>query len=276
MKLAAVVVLYNPTEENINNINNYSDSVDKIYVVDNSEDEIIRLKNNKIVRYLKLSKNEGIAYALNLGAKNAIKDNFNYLLTLDQDTKMTSNTINKMKEFIVKHKEDKIGLVSPYQDIGSNESVTPGVEELIEVMTSGNIIDLSAYQEIGGFKDWFFIDCVDTEYCMNLNCHGYKVLRLNDLIIKHNLGELKIHRLFGKDYYCYNHNPIRRYYIMRNNLYINQLYGEIYPDYCSWLLRVQRGQIKGIIIFERHKIKKLFMMFRGYLDYKKGIKNKLM
>ena len=275
MKLAAVVVLYNPTNENISNINNYKDSVDKIYVIDNSEDQIKRIKNDKKTEYIKLFDNKGIAYALNLGAKSAIKDNFNYLLTLDQDSKMTCNIVNEMKYFLLNNNDDKIGLISPYQDIGSNDQIKPGVEELLEVMTSGNIINLKAYQQIGGFKDWLFIDCVDTEYCMNLNSHGYKVLRLNNLVIKHNLGDLKIHKLFGKSYYCYNHSATRRYYISRNNLYIYKLYGDIYPDYCAWLLRVQRGQIKRILLFENSKIKKLLMMLKGYRDFKKGVKNKL-
>ena len=40
MKLASVVVFYNPSEENIKNIDNYKTSVDTVYVVDNSEDDI--------------------------------------------------------------------------------------------------------------------------------------------------------------------------------------------------------------------------------------------
>ena len=82
-------------------------------------------------------------------------------------------------------------------------------------------------------------------------------------------------KLFGKEYPCYNHNPIRRYYIVRNNLYINDMYKDLYPEYCAWLLRVQKGQVKRIIAFEKNKFKKLRMMYKGYKDHKKGIKGKL-
>jgi rhamnosyltransferase len=179
--------------------------------------------------------------------------------------------------YLQENKEDnKIGLVSPYQDIDSKEDViTSDVEDMIEVMTSGNIINLEAYKKIGGFKDWLFIDCVDTDYCMNLHKHGYKVLRLNNIIMKHELGNLVVHKLFGKEYPCYNHNPMRRYYIVRNNLYINEMYKDLYPDYCKRLLRIQKGQVKRIIAFEKNKIRKLKMMYRGYKDYKRGIKGKL-
>ena len=211
-----------------------------------------------------------------MGARKAIEEGYKWLLTLDQDSKITESIINQMKQFLLKTKIKKIGLISPYQDIDAKEEILDAeYEERIEVMTSGNIINLKAYQEIRGFKDWLFIDCVDTDYCMNLHKHGYKVLRLNNVVMKHELGNLKVHKLFGKEYPCYNHNPMRRYYIVRNNHYINDMYKDIYPEYCKWLIRVQKGQVKRIIAFEKNKFQKLKMMWKGYRDYKKNIKGKL-
>lgn len=277
MKIAAVVVFYNPTDKNIKYIDTYKKVIDKIYVVDNSDDDLIRIKNNKKVEYIKLNNNEGIAKALNIGAKKAIEEKYEWLLTLDQDSKITSDNIEKMIDYLKSHKNDKtIGLVSPYQDINTNEDKSKlEVEEMIEVMTSGNIINLKAYQKIGGWKDWLFIDCVDTDYCMNLRKNNYQVLRLNNIVMKHELGNLKVHKLFNKEYPCFNHNPVRRYYIVRNNLYINELYKDIFPEYCKKLIRIQKGQVKRIIVFEHDKLKKLKMMYMGYKDYKRGIKGKL-
>lgn len=277
MKLAAVVVFYHPNDENIENIKNYERFVDKFYIVDNSSDDINYYKSNKKVEYIKYGDNKGIATALNEGARRAIEDGYQWLLTMDQDSKITGNIIKQMEQYLMKHADEKIGLVSPYHDIHSDEIVLDvEAEEMIEVMTSGNIISLKAYQDVGGFKDWLFIDCVDTDYCMNLNMHGYKVLRLNRVRMEHHLGNLEVHSLFGKKYPCYNHGPIRRYYIVRNNLYIRQMYGNVYPDYCAYLIRVQRGQVKRIIAFETQKVQKLKMMYQGYKDFKKGIKGKLL
>ena len=276
IKIASVVVLYNPSQENINNISLYKKEVDRIYIVDNTDDNIKRINNTQKLKYIKLGENKGIAYALNIGAKKAIEDGYKWLLTMDQDSKMTEDIIVKMKDFLISTKEENIGLISPYQDIDSKEdNISEDIEDMIEVMTSGNIINLDAYKKIGGFKDWLFIDCVDTDYCMNLHKHGYKVLRLNRIVMKHELGNLVVHKLFNKEYPCYNHNPIRRYYIVRNNLYINSLYKNLYPEYCKRLLRIQKGQVKRIIVFEKNKFQKLRMMYKGYRDYKKGIKGKL-
>lgn len=276
MKLACVVVLYNPSDENLKYIDTYRDTVDKIYVVDNSDDTVKRLESTSKIEYIKLNQNMGIAYALNAGAEKAIKDNFKYLLTLDQDSKITKDNILSMKEFLMNTNLGKIGLVSPYQDIGSAEKLSKDeYTDIIEIMTSGNIIDLDAYQEIGGFKDWLFIDAVDLEYCLNLHKHGYKVLRLNKIIMKHNLGNYSIHHFLGKEYRCSNHNHIRRYYMVRNNLYVRDMYHDLFGEYTDWLIRVQKGQAKRVLMFEKNKIKKLYYMYKGYRDYKKGIKGKI-
>ena len=278
VKLAGMVTLYNPSKDNISNINNYVDSIDKLYIFDNSDgiDNSNLLPNNNKIIYITEKENMGIAYSMNVCAKRAIKEGYDYLLTMDQDSKMTSDIVNRMVDFLKKTKEDRIGLISPYQDIDSAEKLYDlEYEDQIEVMTSGNIIDLKVYEEIGGFKDWLFIDCVDTDYCMNLHRHGYKVLRLNKIVMKHNLGNLEVHHLFNKEYPCYNHNPIRRYYIVRNNLYINEIYHDLFPEYCDHLIRTQKGQVKRILAFEKNKIKKLKMMYRGYKDFKKKVKGKL-
>ena len=276
IRLAGVVVFYNPNNSNIDNINNYLDEVDKLYVVDNSEDEVIRIKDNKKIEYIKYRENKGIAYALNDAAKNAIKDGYKYLLTLDQDSEMNSSILKQMKKFLNDNQDNNIGLISPYQDIDTNDEIpTEEYTDIVEIMTSGNIINLDAYQKIHGFKDWLFIDHVDTEYCMNLHKNNYKVLRLNHVVMKHHLGNYTIRHLLKKEYRLSNHSPIRRYYMVRNALYIRKMYHDIYPDYTEFLIRIQKGQAKRILVFEHQKIKKLYYMYKGYKDFKRGKKGKI-
>lgn len=274
--LAAVLVFYKPNNENINNFKNYLDAIDKLYIIDNSDDNIERVKSTPKIEYIKLNENKGIAFALNEGAKKAIKDNYKYLLTMDQDSKITSRIIQEMCDFLKNTSIKNIGLISPFHDIKTlEEKPTKKIEERLEVMTSGNIIDLSAYQKINGFKDWLFIDGVDIEYGMNLNKNGYKVIRLNYIKMPHELGNAKIYNVFGKKVLCSNHNAIRRYYMIRNTLYINELYKDIYPDYCKLLINCQKGQIKRVIFFEKHKLSKIMNMIKGYLDFKRDKTGKM-
>ncbi len=277
MKIAGMVTFYNPNRENIKNILKYIDGLDKLYIIDNSTNNNESLiPNNSKIEYIPNLDNKGIAYALNKAAKLAIHDNFDWILTMDQDSIMTLNTLEIMKKYVFEHNVINIGIISPYHVIETNvKKSDKEIEECVEVMTSGNLLNLKIFEKIGGFKEWLFIDSVDIEYCMNLNVNNYKVIRLNNALMAHELGNTKVIKILFKKFICSNHNYIRRYYMVRNMLYVTKMYRKYFPGYCRYLKRVQRGQIRYIIFFEKDKIRKLKMMFRGLCDFKNGIKGKL-
>ena len=276
IKLAATVTFYNPSKENVENINSYIDLVDLIYVVDNSSKNNQKmLPDNRKIVYLPNLENLGVATALNIAAKQALKDKFDWLLTMDQDSKFEGDNLEKMINYITDNDCKNIGLISPWHNIKTGiEKPEKDIEDVVEVMTSGNIINLAAYKKVGGYKDWLFIDGIDFDYCMNLNVNGYKVRRLNYCELEHELGDIKIVHLLGRNFVCSNHNCIRRYYMSRNNHYIYDMYHEAFPDYCNMILNGLEGQFRNILAFEKDKYRKLRNMRRGYKDYKKGIKGK--
>lgn len=287
MKLAGVVVLYNPDDSVKDNINSYIDSLDVLYVVDNSSYNNSKKFKGKKIKYIYNGENLGIAAALNVGARNAIYDGYEWLLTMDQDSCFDKSNVDKMVEFLVRVKDDnfvreiinteyeEIGLISPFHFTSIEVNNDPkGIDSPLNVMTSGNIINLKAYEKIGGFKDWFFIDAVDFDYCLNLRNYNYAILRLNYIKLNHNLGTPIFKKILFKQMYSLNHSPIRRYYMVRNRHYLNDLYKKDFPDYCKLELSRTRREAIKIVLCEKDKIKKLSAMFRGYIDYKKGIKGK--
>ena len=56
IKLAGMVTLYNPSEDNISNISNYIDVIDKLYIFDNSDgvDNSNMLPKNKKIVYVRM------------------------------------------------------------------------------------------------------------------------------------------------------------------------------------------------------------------------------
>lgn len=60
MKLAGVVVLYNPDQKVINNINSYIDELDALYLVDNSSADNSTLFMYEKVEYIPLQKTQGL------------------------------------------------------------------------------------------------------------------------------------------------------------------------------------------------------------------------
>lgn len=274
MKLAGVVVLYNPDQKVINNINSYIDELDALYLVDNSSADNSTLFMHEKVEYIPLRKNTGIAHALNVGAKKAIDHNFHYLLTMDQDSMFEKDALKNMKSIIdADDEKDQVGIYSPFHKTAISEPVP---EELftspLVVMTSGNIINLDIYKCVEGFKEWMFIDCVDFEYGLNVRKHGYTIKQINTVFLDHELGDYEIKHIFNKKIFCDNHSALRRYYIVRNSFYLYDMYHDDYSDYCQAVVKQAKQSFFYATVFEKHGFKKLIYMIRGYRDYRRGKK----
>ena len=279
MKIAGVVVFYNPTEKMISNIASYINDLEKLYIVDNSNFDNSELipKSKKIV-YLPNNKNLGIAAALNIGAKKAIKEKYDWLLTMDQDSKFENNAVKIILDYIkTKISNDgdftkKTGIVTAFHDVGVASNIMETEEDNpLMVMTSGNFINLKAYKKINGFKSELFIDTVDFDFCLNLRIHGYEIVRLKKARLIHNLGDLVYGSLFGRKMYSSNHSAVRRYYQVRNRHYIYDWYHEKYPEYCEAEIKRTKRELVKIWGCEKHRIKKTIYMIKGYFDYKRGI-----
>lgn len=272
MKLCGVVVLFNPKQDVLDNINTYIDELKKLYVVDNSIKDNKEMFNNSKITYISNKKNMGIAYALNRGVEKAKQDGFDYILTMDQDGTFNKD---KLKEFI-KETEDnldkKIGIYSPLHKT-KNDKLNENIkEDSLVVMTSGNIISIDIWDKVKGFKEWLFIDGVDQEYCLNIRKHGYKIKIFKNIILEHNLGKTINKKLLGHNFIVTNHNYARRYFITRNRLYINEMYKEDFPEFCSQELEFSKKEKLKILLFENNKLKKLKYIRKAKKDFKNGIK----
>lgn len=274
MKLAGVVVLYNPSKDVKDNINSYLEFLDKLYVIDNSSDSHEKDFNDEKMEYIHQDENMGIAYPLNLGCVLAIRDRFNWLLTMDQDTKFNSDVLPVLIDYIENNNTSKDGIVTVWHESNLDvEKPKDKIDYPLTEMTSGNLLNLDIYKIVGKFREDFFIDGVDIEYCLRLKKKGYRIVRFNNVFINHNLGNIEYHKLFGKRFLCTNHNYIRNYYMQRNYRYINEEYKGIAPDYCDMLIHIKLRIFK-ILMFEKDKYRKIRNIFRGIKDYKKGIKGK--
>lgn len=275
-KIAGVVVWFEPDDNDLKNINTYINDIDILYIIDNSSnDNSYKIDRNQKIQYIFNNENIGVSKALNLAAKKAIQEGYTWLLTMDQDTVFELNTMSEMKKAIQKNDISKIGIITPWHNTKLKiQKPKEKIDYPLEVMTSGNLVNLQIYNKIGGYKDWMFIDGIDIEYGLNLSKNGYKIMRLNNVCIKHNLGDIKYKKfLWKKDILCTNHNYLRRYYMTRNYMYIKDMYINSNKEYVSKIAK-QKRNILIILLFEKDKYRKIRNIIRGYLDYKKGIKGK--
>ncbi|MFA6980679.1 MAG: glycosyltransferase family 2 protein [Ignavibacteriaceae bacterium] len=279
VRIAGVTVTFNPKSEIIENALSYLNQVDLLYIIDNSEvdldDNIKSFFSNPKIRLVINKANLGIAFALNQAAKYATSEGFDFLLTMDQDSKTSNNLVASMiKEF---KKNDDIGILSPFVVHPINPRIPPShlLQEIFVAMTSGSIIKLSVYNEIGGFLNSLFIDYVDYEYSLKTISKGYKIFQLNNTFVYHNLGEINTKRIFSKKFFPTNHSPSRWYYRTRNRFYVYKLYKDSFHEFINKDKKNLIKELIKILLFEDKKFYKYYMILKGYIHFRKNKFGKL-
>ena len=63
------------------------------------------------------------------------------------------------------------------------------VVEVREVMLSGMIIPVSIFEEVGKFREDFFMDLIDFEWCWRARFFGFKIFQSKKALAYHSLGE---------------------------------------------------------------------------------------
>jgi len=269
--VCAVVVTYNPGPDLISNLTLLSRQVEHIVIVDNgSSCEISNVQDAQEQFPCTIVRNEtnlGVAAALNKGCRIAVSEHYAWIVTFDQDSKVTEGFIQGLLSDA--DRIDNLGMISPrYVDQRSMRDLplpkaSPG--KLLTTLTSGSMFRTLTYINSGPFNEDLFIDCVDIEYCLRLRSMGLCIAESQSAVLLHSLGKISFHRILGRSLPTTNHSPSRRYYIARNRLYVFIRY----PRERSWIC--QNGlatmlDMMMILLFEKEKLAKLRFMLKGVID----------
>lgn len=266
MEIIASIVTYNPGLERLKqNAEAIDPQVDEIVVVDNGSKNLKEIEgvlaeyNN--IHIIKNEKNLGIATALNEAARYAKEQGYEWILTLDQDSVAPANLV----ETYLPYTQDKaIGMLGckivdrNFGEINGQDKLTCGYEEVEECITSASLLNIKAWAEVGGFPDEFFIDSVDFDICLSMHEHGYKIIKVNDVALLHEVGHSEIRHSFGKDRQIYHHNPIRYYYMVRNGIFL----GKRHHFVIKATYRVFRMAF-FTLLYDDRRIQKAKMMLKG-------------
>jgi rhamnosyltransferase len=227
MNIAGVVILYHPDLELLSvNIQTYVSGLKQLYVYDNSETktpgiEEALTKINPSIQYKFFNSNEGIAKRLNQAMDQAALNQYDYLLTMDQDSSFKAGDFEKYKTLIQASAYNHVAQfgVNCQPDFTQPKEQP---EEALTLITSGSILNLSLTKNIGPFNEALFIDFVDAEFSYRVIQNGYINLMFSNIVLNHNLGKLVEGRGLGnfKKSMRIIHAPNRVYYIVRNGLYL--------------------------------------------------------
>lgn len=281
---AVVIVTYHPNSIFANSLEELATSCSQVIVVDNTP-VAFPLHVPQGVRLVSFGRNQGLATALNRGVELAGQMGFDNIFLLDQDSRPPENFFEKMLAF--KKKVDSVTTdialyVPDFYDRNSNsharypvltpltvrhvtcKDLTSGPRSHATIaITSGSLLPYSKYNRIGPFRDDYFIDFIDNEYCLRTYTLGFRIAVNCALVLDHAIGSRATHKFLGITVKPNHHRPVRRYYIARNGVRTCLEYIRAYPSFLPLLTARFIHEGLSILLYEREKTKKLKAMLTG-------------
>ncbi len=287
--ICAVIIAYNPGTSFIENVQTLLDQVPRIVIVDNgSEGESLQRVGKIASRNVEVIYNHsnlGIAAALNQGLTRAQKLGFSWAVTLDQDSKPGRDMVAKLiAAYFQAASPERICILAPQvinrklkkrtyflrPRFGPFYQRASCIGEILDpvttVITSGSLLNLRIFECIGDFREDFFIDYVDTEYCLRALGNGYRIVVACRATLEHRLGN-RSRVQFGRfALFPTFHPPERWYYFGRNRIPMIREYAIRFPHWFTYDLVACMYCLLRMLLVEDQRLKKLHAFLHGLLD----------
>ena len=250
--VAAAIVTYNPEIERLlENVAAVRPQVKKILIVDNGSGNLREFCHLAGVDYIKSAENKGIAWALNRAFEWANENSFSWLLTLDQDSVIEKDYVQKMSYYTVCsvsdiNRQKKTAIVYPKFVDARIEKIEKEASPLIRriralkknflslktylPITSGCLTDVAKACECTIDED-YFIDDVDHYFDFKLLKAGYAFCEAGNVVLDHRLGEPhgigeeKSGGIGGQfRSFVSLHQAWRYYYMYRNRVWLHRFF----------------------------------------------------
>lgn len=273
--VCAVVVAYFPDEKVEARLQAILPQVAKLVVVDNTPESAPPSPNlsaaggERLHRILNHA-NRGVATALNQGLEYAIEQGFPWLLALDQDTQCYPDMVSILGRVYEGCRPRPAVIGSNYFDpLNHRLKVSlEGVAESLEqktVITSGSLVNTLIALQVNGFREDYFIDQLDHEFCLRIRAHGYRVVISAKPAMAHSVGRP------GGAWLPFlgvlpNHSPVRKYYIARNTVVTVAKYWKREPAWClRRMMRLFLG-LAEMALLEDQRLRKVQAFAWGVWD----------
>ena len=284
--LTIIIVLYQEKFELIRaclkNIKNF-----KIIIVDNEyqNNGFGELDKNDKIHIIKNEKNEGFARANNQGIKYSLKNGFDYILLLNNDTVIKnnlldslikqSNTLNHkiIQPLILNYDGTKIwnaggtinNLFGTFQTHKKGESFKNlKNNKLYTDWFTGCcvLIKSEVFNDIGYFDERFFAYYEDIDFSIRLKSKGYPVAMMNDSYLKHfeSASSKSLNQSEG------NLSPYVHYLNIRNHILLLKKHSKSFNTIGVILYQAIKILSYLIYFLIRFRFNKFKMVLKGLID----------
>ena len=278
-RICAIFTTYFPEGEFIDHLMVIQPQVDGVIIVDNTFNQNLavlqQLFKCKNLFLIQNQQNVGVAQALNQGIRKAAELGFDWVLTLDQDSISDPNLVETYAKFLASYPAPKsVGIITAnYKDKYTGMLGFPrlianqqGWAEVPTMITAGSFFSIETFNAAGGFREEFFMDWADYDFCLKVRRTGrHNFVYLTPLLI-HSIGRQTTHYLLFIKLHANNHSPFRCYLIGRN---LTVLIRENFFKEFLWTIfyiAILLYKPVSVILWESEKKAKLGLFFEGIKD----------
>ena len=291
-RIGVVVVTYHPEGAVETRLARMSAQGGALVVVDNtSVPEVLHHLEELCTRQgwelIANPENRGVGVALNQGVARLAELGFEWGLLFDQDSDPLPGMSDRMVESLQRHPQSsRVAVVgAAFQERATGrrhrvlrrhprfplffQKIEPVEEDLPEVscvITSGSLVRVAAVEAVGRFDEAFFIDYIDTDFCLRCRQHGRLTMVSAAAHFTHEFGERDRRRWCGIELQPTHHSALRHYYMARNRVPMWRRHAGTAPhwalyDFCFAVYNGFR-----VLAFESNRWRKLKAMVLGTWD----------
>lgn len=283
----AVVVLYRPTPAQLERLPALRERCAALVVVDNSPVRDIALRcalGQHGIQFQYNGNRGGIAGAFNLGIEVLQRQGLQCFSLFDQDSQVPDDYFERValaaqtlgdspwllgpriydvhaRQFLPSWRASRWGF--RVLDVATLRDGAP--QPCSYLISSGMTVNLAAWQALGAMREDYFIDHVDTEYCLRAQKLGVPMYLLPGLDLPHAIGQRVVRRVLGLRIGAMNHGAVRRYYLARNGLHLSLRGVWRWPP-ALLLNLLTLSQALAVLLVEREAGGKLLALACGVCD----------
>ena len=289
-KIAIIIInwkKYDFTLKCIKSVLNSSFKNFKIILIDNeSQKDLSReFGKNKKIHIIKNEKNEGFARANNLGIKYSLKNGFDYILLLNNDTVIKNNLVYSLikqsntlsqkiiQPLILNYDGTKIwnagGTINNFFGTFQTNKKGESFKNFKSNMDYTNwftgccvLIKTEVFNEIGYFDERFFAYYEDVDFSIRLKAKGYLIAMMYDSHVQHyeSASSKSINKSEG------NLSPYVHYLNIRNHILLLKKHSKSFN--LIGVLLYQLIKIISYLIYFliRFRFNKFNMVLKGLID----------
>jgi rhamnosyltransferase len=273
--VAAVITTYNCYTSIERTILAIAKQVDRVIIVDNGSGpdtlDAIRgaIERNRLetCELLPQGKNLGIGAAINVGVRAAMAAGATYILTLDDDTEASPGTVAELVRCFRDHEAQRVGIVWAQWIVeisvaraGCGDGDAPRTVD--RVPSSGCLFRREVFESVGMFREDYFLDFTNYEYCARIISAGWGVLACPTATVFQRPGDVTLRQFFGRTVAVSNYPAERLFILCRNGfvLYLRERRsGRHLREHC----RSTATRFVTSLLYEREKVRKSSAIIRG-------------